>query len=110
MESFIIYVVKASSVRLAVVVFDLGCEVITDVADVSDLVFDDQRNFRWHGQRDGRSQTRGLGEHVQVAAGERQGNGFLQFPGKRDVVKKIVLAPKDGYVKYKRKFDQTIKL
>jgi len=51
---------------LVVLVFDLGCEVVTDVADVSDLVLDDKGDFRRHRQRDGRGKARSLGEHVQV--------------------------------------------
>ena len=63
--------------RLAVVVLNLGSEVVADVADVTDLVLDHQGNVRGHGQRDGGRQARSLGEQVQVAASERQGHWLL---------------------------------
>ena len=63
--------------RLAVVVLNLGSEVVADVADVADLVLHDQGDVRRHGQADGGSEARGLGEQVQVAASERQGHWLL---------------------------------
>ena len=63
--------------RLAVVVLNLGSEVVADVADVADLVLHDQGDVRRHGQTDGGSEARGLGEQVQVAASERQGHWLL---------------------------------
>ena len=66
-----------------VLVLDLGGEVVPDVADVADLVLDDERHLGAHGEADLGREAGGLGEHVEVAAGEGQGHGLLHVDGHR---------------------------
>ena len=47
------------------------------MADVSDLVLDDERHLGAHGEADLGRQARGLGEHVEVSAREGQGDRLL---------------------------------
>ena len=69
------------SLSSVVLVLDLGREVVPDVADVADLVLDDEGDLGAHGEADLGRQAGGLGEHVEVSAREGQGDGLLHVDG-----------------------------
>ena len=66
---------------LIVLVLDFGGQIIADFAEIADLVLDDEGDLRAHRQGDRRGQAAGLGEHVQVPAGEGEGDGLLHLDG-----------------------------
>merc|ERR1719444_298209 len=70
-----------SCVCLAIFIFNLGGEVVSNVSDFSDVIFHYQRNLRGHGETNLVGQTAGLGEHVQIPASEGEGNRFLHLNG-----------------------------
>ena len=53
-------------VLLVVLIFNLGGEVVSDVSDLPNVVLEDQRNVRRHGEHYLVCQAGSLGEHGQV--------------------------------------------
>lgn len=62
-------------------VVDLRGEVVPDMADVSDLVFADERYVTRHRQFHLRTERRRLHERVEIAASECQLDGLLHVDG-----------------------------
>merc|ERR1719277_1011702 len=66
---------------LVVFIFDLRCEIISDVPDLSDVVLDDQGHIWRHGETHLARETASLRKHVHVPSGKRKSDRLLHLDG-----------------------------